>query len=87
VRVAAVILLTGLLLVPLGDAFLHTDDGCAVETHCLTCRWAYATAVMAPPVFTLAPGAPLCGTVASCPREPSQEPRRDELLSRGPPLV
>ena len=25
------------------DAYLHTDDGCVVETHCLACRWHLGT--------------------------------------------
>jgi hypothetical protein len=24
-------------------AFVHDDDGCQVETHCLACRWAAGT--------------------------------------------
>jgi hypothetical protein len=26
--------------------FVHTDDGCAVEVHCLACRWALSTSVV-----------------------------------------
>jgi hypothetical protein len=38
---AALMLLASFGVVTLEESFVHTDDGCAVETHCLACRWAY----------------------------------------------
>jgi hypothetical protein len=69
------------------DAFFHTDDGCAVELHCLSCRWHQgATAVsaaVAVPLGVLAPGA----VVASAARSARLEGARPETPSRAPPLV
>ena len=69
------------------DAFFHTDDGCAVELHCLSCRWHQgATAVsagVAVPLAVLAPGA----VVASAAASPHLEGARPETPSRAPPLV
>lgn len=50
------------------DAFAHTDDGCAVEVHCLACRTA-ATRVDAPAALpTLQPGlVPVAAVVAEAP--------------------
>ena len=69
------------------DAFFHTDDGCAVELHCLSCRWHQgATAVSAPvtvPLGVLQPGAVVDradGTVRL-------EGARPETPSRAPPLA
>ena len=48
--VIALLLLAGLGAAVAGQA-VHTDDGCAVETHCVACRQAVASiAVTTPPV-------------------------------------
>jgi hypothetical protein len=31
------------------EGFVHTDDGCPVEIHCLACRLALGTTAVAPP--------------------------------------
>jgi hypothetical protein len=69
------------------DAFFHTDDGCAVEFHCLSCRWHHgATAVsaaVAVPLAVLTPGAIVASVAASA----RLEGGRPETPSRAPPLV
>lgn len=84
-------LLSGLLLVALfgvlaEDAFLHTDDGCAVERHCLACR-----TLVSPPSLVAASvlGSPALTSIATVP-QPAQL-ARDALIasdgpSRAPPL-
>jgi hypothetical protein len=69
------------------DGFFHTDDGCAVELHCLSCRWHQgATAVSAPVMAPLAAPAP--GAVVDRADGPSGlEGARPESPSRAPPLV
>jgi hypothetical protein len=42
-------------LATLGSAFVHTDDGCAVEQHCRTCRVALASAGAIPASAVLVP--------------------------------
>jgi hypothetical protein len=37
-RIAMGVLVTLVALLGLADFLPHTDDGCAVESHCLTCR-------------------------------------------------
>jgi hypothetical protein len=79
-----------LLLASLGagvgqDAFAHTDDGCAVEIHCLACRTA-ANRVDAPAaVPALQPGlAPVATVAAEAPRLVAKAaPAPTD--SRGPP--
>jgi hypothetical protein len=36
---AALLLLASFGVVTVETTFFHTDDGCAVETHCLACRF------------------------------------------------
>jgi hypothetical protein len=45
-RVAMLALLA--VLVSMAGAFVHTDDGCAVEQHCRACRVAHASAGVVP---------------------------------------
>ena len=50
----ALALLAGLGVVLLGESFFHTDDGCPVETHCLTCKWAAGSIAIVTPDLTQA---------------------------------
>lgn len=69
------------------DEYVHTDDGCAFETHCLACqRHVGSVAVVAPSLATPVvleavgiPPAPPSGRVLPA-------PIRHEA-PRGPPLV
>lgn len=83
--VLLLIVLTGVLA---DEAFVHTDDGCRVETHCLACRLTVGTAaVTVNPDLALGPAlkdAGRVGLVGNCARDP-QLGRRE--LSRGPPLT
>ena len=69
------------------DAFFHTDDGCAVELHCLSCRWHQgATAVSAAvtvPLAALPPG----DLVVRAAGPIRFEVARPESPSRAPPLA
>jgi len=88
-RASVVVALTLLATLASGflDEYVHTDDGCAFETHCLACqRHLGSVAVIAPslatPVVFEAVGRP--------PAAPSSAvlpaPIRHEA-PRGPPLV
>jgi hypothetical protein len=69
------------------DAFLHTDDGCAVERHCATCRWHQgatpALVASAGPVPALQPQ----GEVVDASPIARLEGQRPESPSRAPPLA
>jgi hypothetical protein len=74
-------------LATLGSAFIHTDDGCAVEQHCRACRVALASAGALPasavPVPAIQPAEALAPSGASA--SPT-----DPLVSdsnRGPPAA
>jgi hypothetical protein len=58
--VLAIALLAAFSVALAEDAFFHTDDGCAVERHCLACRWHHGAAAsptsITAPVAVLAPG-------------------------------
>jgi hypothetical protein len=67
-------------------AFVHTDDGCRVETHCLSCRWTVGTAGTAPPpVFALAPALVRAGSPSELPDRGIPEASVETPTSRGPP--
>jgi hypothetical protein len=81
----AAVLCTTLAL--LEASFVHTDDGCVVEVHCVSCRWSYSsTVVFAPPAPVPVPAfafAPLRPEAASR----AVEAPRTRPVSRGPPLL
>jgi len=69
------------------DEYVHTDDGCAFETHCLACqRHVGSVAVVAPSLATPV----VLEAVGTPPAPPSGRvlpaPIRHEA-PRGPPLV
>ena len=82
--VLAAVLCTAVAVVE--TSFVHTDDGCAVEVHCLACRWSYSTTI----VFAPAPPSPaLASTFEFVRRDPAEatvERSRSSAPSRGPPL-
>ena len=68
------------------DAFVHTDDGCVVETHCVACVWHHGAVVVpatAAPVFT-AP-ATAVGSVARLETPAPADAAPRTAPSRGPP--
>jgi hypothetical protein len=82
---AALMLLASFGALSLEQGFVHTDDGCAVETHCLACRWAYgATSVVAAQVALSAPVAAVELVTARSAAAPAA-PAVLAAESRGPP--
>src|SRR5438477_512299 len=59
----ALALLAGMGVLLVGESFFHTDDGCPVETHCLTCKWAAGSTAIATPDLTQALALELRGFV------------------------
>jgi hypothetical protein len=87
-HLAALAVLVAVSVAILSASFVHTDDGCRVEIHCLACRTmigSSATGVSAP-----APAPPLLlagPAVPGAPARPSAVPRPRQLPSRAPPHV
>jgi hypothetical protein len=81
----ALLLVAGLGVVVLGG-FSHTDDGCAVETHCLACRQALGSIAIVNPTVPVLPVLPHLADVvtpAAIPATARALIRREP--SRGPP--
>jgi hypothetical protein len=85
----ALTLLAGLGALLAVEAYVHTDDGCVVETHCLACLWhqGASSALVMPAVVPDAPASvatePVVGPESDSPTDGS--PRN--APSRGPPLA
>ena len=76
----------GLALVQ--DAFLHTDDGCVIETHCVACLWHHGALVVSTVVPRVAPATvPVFGPAEPPASEPPTDGAPRTAPSRGPPLV
>jgi hypothetical protein len=86
-RLAAVALalLASLAILTAGDFLAHTDDGCAVEIHCLACQRVVGSIAIVAADIALAPALSLLGEVPIAasvivPRAPAHR-----HSSRGPP--
>jgi hypothetical protein len=84
----ACLVLWGLGLADIEESFVHTDDGCVVETHCNACLLRLGTTSVGaaicftlPPIFSRPEPAVPATTVAHDDAEP---PR---IATRGPPLA
>jgi hypothetical protein len=69
------------------QSFVHTDDGCAVEIHCLACRLAVAGPAVVVAALDLAPRAVLVSTVPVAPQSADIERAPRTFAPRGPPLT
>ena len=81
----AVLVLLGLALATLERTFIHTDDGCVLETHCNACLLQLGTDGLVTVAFSLPP---IVATVegvmpAATPSHEDAAPR--SAASRGPP--
>jgi len=68
------------------DAYLHTDDGCAVETHCLACRWHLGTTGTIAEATPLALSCPVAQPVRSFLEPHPADGEVRVAAARGPPL-
>jgi len=79
--------LTAFLAVWAESALVHEDDGCAVERHCLSCRWSVGTTAVLGGIAAL----PVAQRSAERPvldvRRPLPTPVSEAAASRGPPLA
>ena len=84
----AILALWGLGFADLEGSFIHTDDGCAIETHCNACLLRLGTAsVGAAMRFTLPPilSRPEPTVLPAAP--PHDDPAIPDVATRGPPLA
>jgi hypothetical protein len=87
-RWVAVLACLALACIVLGNGFLvHTDDGCATEIHCVTCRTALGLAadVVALPVIVPVLVVASNGSPVPIRRPDAVSPR--DVDSRGPPAA
>ena len=85
--VIAALLLVGMAVVALEASLVHTDDGCAVETHCNACLLRLATPGVVPVTFALPRAVPAVDRVAPAPPPHHEDAAPRDLPSRGPPLA
>lgn len=83
----AVLLLASFGFVLAAEAYEHTDDGCAVEIHCLPCQWQHGATVV--PAVVPQPCAPIDLGSAFLGTQPRRllDGARLESPSRAPPLA
>lgn len=83
----ALFALVGLSAALYEESFLHTDDGCVVEVHCVACRLLLGGATMLAAAPILAPTA--VAVTAPIAAEPQARPTVAPRLSRSraPPLA
>ena len=83
--VVALTLLVGLGALLVGESYVHTDDGCAVETHCITCQRAVGSVAVVSLPLVLPQVLELLGNVTSRPVAVVLEAPHHSQASRGPP--
>ena len=81
----ALALLAGVGLLLVGETFFHTDDGCPVETHCLTCKWAAGSIAIVTPDLTPTLALEPYGEILAPPAVASLQAPSGHAASRGPP--
>jgi hypothetical protein len=81
----ALALLAGFGLLLVGESFFHTDDGCPVETHCLTCKWAAGSIAVVTPDLTPTLALEPYGEIPALAGIASLQAPSGHAASRGPP--
>jgi len=84
---AAVLALLGLTGAMLEASFVHTDDGCVVETHCNACLLQLRTPGVVTVAFSLPKAVVVVDRMAPAPLPPWQDAAPKGIASRGPPLA
>jgi hypothetical protein len=68
-------------------SFVHSDDGCAIETHCNACLLRLRTAGVVTVTFSLPPVVLVVDEAAPVAAPWHEEAAPGTLPSRGPPLA
>jgi hypothetical protein len=83
--VVAALLLLGLVAVTLEESFVHSDDGCAVETHCSACLLLLGTPGIVTVPFSLPRNVVAVDRIAPASPLPHEDAASPSVSSRGPP--
>jgi hypothetical protein len=84
---AIVLAWLGLTGVMAEASFVHSDDGCAIETHCNACLLRLRTTGVVTVTFSLPPVFLVVDEAAPAPAPSREEAAPRTLPSRGPPLA
>ena len=84
VALAALVCVSAALL---EESFVHTDDGCNVEIHCIACRLAAGGTAVVSPAIVLPLAVLATSLVAAVPDSGLREAVPHETPSRAPPLA
>ncbi len=79
------LVLSGLATMILEETFIHTDDGCLLETHCNACLLQLATPGLTAVAFSLPEALPTGERVAATSASSHEQPEPGSVSSRGPP--
>jgi hypothetical protein len=71
----------------LEESFVHTDDGCNVEIHCVACRLAAGGTAVVSPAIVLPVALPTTSPVVAVGDSSLREAAPHETPSRAPPLA
>jgi hypothetical protein len=85
----ALTLVTGLCALLVVEAYVHTDDGCVVETHCVACLWhrGASSVLVMPVILPDAPAAVATDAAVGSESDPLADGSLRIAPSRGPPLA
>jgi hypothetical protein len=84
---ALVLACLGLTGVMMEASFVHSDDGCVLETHCKACLLHLRTAGILTVTISLPEIAPVEGAAPQAPLPQPEEATPRSVPSRGPPLA
>ena len=82
--VLAWLALTGMML---EASFVHSDDGCTIETHCKACLLRLGTTGVVPVTFALFKVEFVVDEVSPAPTPSREDAAPKSVPSRGPPLA
>jgi hypothetical protein len=85
--VVAVLLLLGLTAATVEESFVHSDDGCVVETHCNACLLLLGTPGVVTAAFSLPRVVVAVDRVAPAPALAHEDASSPGISSRGPPAA
>jgi hypothetical protein len=83
----ALVVLLGIAFAILEETFIHTDDGCVLETHCNACLLLHGTPGVPAAAFSLVRVVVVVDHVAPTQPTSYQETVARKVSSRGPPAA
>jgi hypothetical protein len=83
--VAALVVLLGVAFATIEVTFIHTDDGCVVESHCNACLLKLGTPGVPATTFSLVQVVEVVDRVVAPEPASAEETVTQKISSRGPP--